>query len=56
MSLPGPEQHGTAVDHAYLLANKWMNAGKLAEMVKTQGEWLRFGQIFLVNLFGLLDL
>jgi hypothetical protein len=27
-------------DHAYLLANKWMNAGKLAEMVKNQGERL----------------
>jgi hypothetical protein len=26
-------------DHAYLLANKWMNAGKLGEMVKTQGEF-----------------
>lgn len=36
MSLPGPELHMNA-DHAYLLANKWMNAAKLAEMVKNQG-------------------
>jgi len=36
MSLPGPEQHMN-VDHAYLLANKWMNAGKLADMVREQG-------------------
>lgn len=28
------------VDHSYLLANKWMNAGKLAEMVKHQGKSL----------------
>lgn len=35
MSLPGPE-HGNP-DHAHMLANKWMNATKLAEMVKTQG-------------------
>lgn len=36
MSLPGPEQHMN-VDHAYILANKWMNAGKLAAMVREQG-------------------
>ncbi|KAH7914403.1 hypothetical protein BJ138DRAFT_1143950 [Hygrophoropsis aurantiaca] len=36
MSLPGPEQHGNP-DHAHMLANKWMNASKLAELVKTQG-------------------
>lgn len=35
MSLPGPD-HGNP-DHAHMLANKWMNATKLAEMVKTQG-------------------
>ena len=35
MSLPGPD-HGDP-DHAHLLANKWMNATKLAELVKTQG-------------------
>jgi hypothetical protein len=36
MSLPGPD-HGNP-DHAHMLANKWMNATKLAEMVKTQGK------------------
>lgn len=36
MNLPGPEQHMDA-NHAYILANKWMNANKLAEMVKNQG-------------------
>jgi predicted nucleic acid-binding Zn ribbon protein len=41
MSLPAPaEQNANSADHAYLLANKWMNAGKLAEMVKSQGECL----------------
>jgi len=35
MSLPGPEQINP--DHAHMLANKWMNASKLAELVKTQG-------------------
>ena len=42
MSLLGPEQRVNTADHAYLLANKWMNAGKLAEMVKSQGEWQLF--------------
>lgn len=37
MSLPGPEQQISA-DHAWILANKWLNAAKLAEMVKTQGK------------------
>jgi hypothetical protein len=36
MSLPGPD-HGDP-DHAFMLANKWMNATKLAELVKTQGD------------------
>lgn len=36
MSLPGPEQ--TNSEHAHMLANKWMNASKLAELVKTQGK------------------
>ncbi|KAG9317467.1 hypothetical protein JVU11DRAFT_1669 [Chiua virens] len=35
MSLPGPEQPNP--EHAHILANKWMNASKLAELVKTQG-------------------
>ncbi|KAI9574671.1 hypothetical protein HD554DRAFT_2010136 [Boletus coccyginus] len=35
MSLPGPEQINP--DHAHMLANKWMNASKLGELVKTQG-------------------
>ncbi|KAF8450523.1 hypothetical protein L210DRAFT_3520708 [Boletus edulis BED1] len=35
MSLPGPEQANP--EHAQMLANKWMNASKLAELVKTQG-------------------
>ncbi|EIW82339.1 hypothetical protein CONPUDRAFT_55123 [Coniophora puteana RWD-64-598 SS2] len=36
MSLPGPE-HAANPDHAHMLANKWMNASKLAELVKTEG-------------------
>ncbi|GLB33968.1 putative myb-like DNA-binding domain containing potein [Lyophyllum shimeji] len=36
MRLPGTE-HQTSPDHAYLLANKWLNASKLAELVKTEG-------------------
>lgn len=36
MSLPGPEQ--AKPEHAHMLANKWMNASKLAELVKTQGK------------------
>lgn len=36
MSLPGPEQINP--DHAHMLANKWMNASKLGELVKTQGK------------------
>lgn len=36
MSLPGPEQINP--EHAHMLANKWMNASKLAELVKTQGK------------------
>ena len=35
MSLPGNEQH-TNPDHAYLLANKWLNATKLAELVRDE--------------------
>lgn len=35
MSLPGPEPSNP--EHAHMLANKWMNASKLAELVKTQG-------------------
>jgi hypothetical protein len=48
MSLLGPEQHANTGDHAYLLANKWMNAGKLAEMVKSQGEWRLLGLLFVL--------
>lgn len=36
MSLPGNEQHSNP-DHAYLLANKWLNATKLAELVRDEG-------------------
>ncbi|KAG6336529.1 hypothetical protein ID866_2551 [Astraeus odoratus] len=35
MSLPGPEPSNP--EHAHMLANKWMNASKLAELVKTEG-------------------
>jgi hypothetical protein len=35
MSLPGNEQH-TNSDHAYLLANKWLTASKLAELVRDE--------------------
>lgn len=36
MSLSGPE-HQTNPDHAYILANKWLNAGKLSELARTEG-------------------
>ena len=36
MSVPGNEQH-TDPTHAHMLATKWMNASKLAEMVREQG-------------------
>ena len=36
MNSPGREQH-TNPDHAYLLANKWLNATKLAELVRNEG-------------------
>jgi hypothetical protein len=36
MSLPGNELH-TNSDHAYLLANKWLTASKLADLVRDQG-------------------
>jgi hypothetical protein len=36
MNLPGNEQH-TNPTHAHLLANKWLNASKLAELVRDQG-------------------
>jgi hypothetical protein len=36
MSLPGNEQHANS-DHAYLLANKWLNATKLADLVRDEG-------------------
>ena len=36
MNLPSPEHH-TSPDHAHLLANKWLNANKLAELVRTEG-------------------
>ncbi|PPQ64629.1 hypothetical protein CVT24_008366 [Panaeolus cyanescens] len=36
ISLPGHE-HSVPADHAHLLANKWLNTNKLAELVKTEG-------------------
>ncbi|KAF8165542.1 hypothetical protein B0H34DRAFT_647541 [Crassisporium funariophilum] len=36
MDLPGNEQH-TNPDHAHILANKWLNASKLAELVRDEG-------------------
>ena len=36
MSLPGNELH-TNSDHAYLLANKWLTASKLADLVRAEG-------------------
>lgn len=36
MSLAGSE-HQDNPDHAYLLANKWLNAGKLSELARTEG-------------------
>ena len=41
MSLPGNEH--TNPDHAYLLANKWLNATKLAELVRDEGVCMFFG-------------
>jgi len=41
MSLPGNEQHMNP-DHAYILANKWLNAGKLAELVRDEGDTRQF--------------
>ncbi|KAH9482558.1 DNA-binding protein REB1 [Psilocybe cubensis] len=36
MSLPGNEQH-TNPEHAFILANKWLNPNKLAELVRDEG-------------------
>ena len=36
MNLLGNEQHANP-DHAYLLANKWLNATKLAKLVRDEG-------------------
>lgn len=36
LSLPHPE-HSISAEHAHLLANKWLNANKLSELVKTEG-------------------
>jgi hypothetical protein len=41
MNLPGNEQH-TNPDHAYLLANKWLNATKLADLVRDEGLCLSY--------------
>lgn len=35
MNLPGPAPSN--LEHAHMLANKWMNASKLAELVKSEG-------------------
>ena len=50
MNLPGNEQHANP-DHAYLLANKWLNATKLAELVRDEGlkYILDFGYYFADN-------
>lgn len=36
MNLPGNQQHANSA-HAHLLANKWLNASKLTELVREQG-------------------
>ena len=36
MNLSGNDQHANP-DHAHLLANKWLNASKLAELVRDEG-------------------
>jgi hypothetical protein len=36
MSLAGPDEQANP-DHAYILANKWLNAGKLSELARTEG-------------------
>ncbi|CAA7260050.1 unnamed protein product [Cyclocybe aegerita] len=36
MAMPGNEQPGN-INHAHLLANKWLGASKLAELVRTEG-------------------
>jgi hypothetical protein len=38
MTLAGPE-HQTNSNHAYLLANKWLNTGKLSELARTEGRF-----------------
>ncbi|KDR83959.1 hypothetical protein GALMADRAFT_55649 [Galerina marginata CBS 339.88] len=43
MALPGNEQHSNP-EHAYILANKWLNASKLAELVKDEGLVYRKGK------------
>lgn len=40
MNLSGNEQHSNP-DHAHLLANKWLNASKLAELVRDEGITLK---------------
>ena len=47
MSLPGPEQINP--EHAHMLANKWMNASKLAELVKTQGKRVVTREVFIFD-------
>ena len=41
MSLSGPDHHGNP-DHAYILANKWLNASKLSELARTEGSLVLF--------------
>lgn len=38
----GATDSHTSPDHAYLLANKWLNASKLSELVETQGVGVGF--------------
>lgn len=47
MSLPGNELHANS-DHAYLLANKWLTASKLADLVRDEG--LSLASLWLKNL------
>ena len=38
LDLSSPQsEHSISAEHAHLLANKWLNANKLAELVKTEG-------------------
>ncbi|KAF8969444.1 hypothetical protein BDZ97DRAFT_244549 [Flammula alnicola] len=48
MNLPGNDQH-TNPDHAHLLATKWLNASKLAELVRDEGLVYKKGKFSIIE-------